>query len=378
MADEDGRVLIDEKGRIFGAVNVIDALVVLFVAALVIGGVWFVAVSDPGSNGAGEGANGDDADTGPDSQTAIRYATLDIGTVSPEVAAQIEIGDEIQTGPDANLTIVDLYRAPAGDNIRMFARVEMTGTVIETDAGERFEYNEAPPRIERELTLATDRYEASGEIRSVSAEGSELPRTTVDTVLDATVSATALDAMSVGDRYVLGEDTVATIETIEAYGTSDPDTKRAQVGVTYRTVEPAAGVRPSFGTTTIRSNSTLSFETETYEFEGTVERVGALDPRGELTTRTATLELDGVSERRADQFEAGMAERIAGETIAELTAVEVSEADEDDEFTVTMTAELQVRETDAGPRFKNEPLRVDETVTLEFEDSTVRPTVRDR
>lgn len=381
MAAADGRPLIDEQGRLFGAVNVIDALVVCFVVVIVVGGIWFVAVSES------EGTDNGDRD-GPGPETDVRYATLDVGTVSPQVAAQIEPGDTVQTAHHANLTITDIYRAPAGgtdvgrapagEDRRVFVRVELVGLAVDRNGEKRFEYAEEPLRIERELMLETDRYVTTGEIQSVGTSGDALDRTTVQTVLDVTLSATDLDSISIGDQYVVGGEPIGTIESVEAYKTGDPDVRRALIGVEYVTVDQNADVRPVFGTTTIREGATLPFETEQYEFGGTVQRNGTLEPRGAVEIRTVTLELDEVTDRRAEQFSAGMTDQLAGETHAELLSVERSEADTDGKYTVTMTAELRVRETQAGPRFKNEPLRVGNTVTLEFEETSVDATVLSR
>ena len=379
MTDGDGRPLIDDQGRIFGTVNIVDALVVLFVAVLVIGGVWFVATAEGDANGEAEPEAEPEPEPEPEPETAIRYATLDLGTVSPQLASEITVGDTVGIEDD-NLTITDSYRAPVDDEFRVFVRVELEGVLREVNGTDRFEFDGAAPRIDRELTLETDRYETTGQIQAVSEDGTELERVERETVLDVELSATALETLEVGDEFVVGEESIATIETVEAHGTGNPDIRSARVGITYRTVAPPAGVRPVFGTTTVREGATLPFETDTYDFTGEIQRLGALEPRGEVATRTATLVLEDVSEHRAEQFEAGMAETVAGETVAELTDVEVERIDseERDRRSVTMTAELRVRETTAGPRFKNEPLRVDESITLEFERTTAEVTVVDR
>jgi hypothetical protein len=154
MAADDGRPLVDEQGRLFGAVNIIDALVVLFVAVIVIGGIWFVGFSESEPDGEPNG----EGEATPGSETELRYATLDVGTVSPQVESQIETGDTVQTTQNANLTITDIYRAPADDALRVFVRVELVGRTVEQNGETQFKYAEKPPRIERELTLGTDRY----------------------------------------------------------------------------------------------------------------------------------------------------------------------------------------------------------------------------
>ena len=69
MAAESGESrIIDDEGKLFGLINVVDALVVLVVLAIVVAGIALIAV--PGSE-----------DT--------RYATVDMGTQPDHVAGQI-------------------------------------------------------------------------------------------------------------------------------------------------------------------------------------------------------------------------------------------------------------------------------------------------
>jgi len=60
------RAIIDDEGRLFGAVNIIDALVVLFVVAVIVAGVALVFGGDPE----------------PEPDIDSTYATLDLGTQS--------------------------------------------------------------------------------------------------------------------------------------------------------------------------------------------------------------------------------------------------------------------------------------------------------
>jgi hypothetical protein len=211
-------------------------------------------------------------------------------------------------------------------------------------------------------------------------------------VLDVRLSSQTLDELSVGDEYRAGGDTIGTIESVEAYGTGQPDVRRAQIGVRYTVPAPVADTRPELGTTAIREGATVPFETERYEIAGEVQRVGATSPRGELTTRTVTLERTSVSETRAAQFQAGMTEQVANQTVAEITDTTVTpetvyvrtadgelvERDSPTDRTLTLTVRLRVRETPDGPRFKTEPLRINDRVTLEFEETTLDATVTDR
>jgi hypothetical protein len=69
--------LIDDEGNLLGVVNVVDALVVLFVLAILLAGAVLVLTS-------GE-------DTGSDRATT--YATLDLGTQPDYIVSAINEGD---------------------------------------------------------------------------------------------------------------------------------------------------------------------------------------------------------------------------------------------------------------------------------------------
>ncbi len=98
--------LIDDEGRLFGRVNVIDALVVLLIAAVVVAGAAFVLTDDPA----------------PAPEMNTTYATLDIGTVSPYVVDAIEEGDAYDPDGASTLRITDVHLTPQGDDTRVVLR----------------------------------------------------------------------------------------------------------------------------------------------------------------------------------------------------------------------------------------------------------------
>ncbi|MFC7231557.1 DUF4330 family protein [Saliphagus sp. GCM10025308] len=67
--------LIDDEGKLFGRVNVVDALVVLILLAVVVAGIAVVGVLSG------------------DAEPETRYATIDLGPQSEHVAEQISEGD---------------------------------------------------------------------------------------------------------------------------------------------------------------------------------------------------------------------------------------------------------------------------------------------
>ena len=462
--------LIDDNGRILGAVNVIDALVVLLVLAVVIAGVALVIQPDGQPQV-------------PQSQT--RYATLDLGTHPAYIAEQVSPGDRYEPGSNTNLTITDVYATQTDDGVHLWVRVRL----IAPDQGDTFVYNGGPPRLGRSLTIATPDYQVGGRIVSVSGTDASLPLTTVPVLLEATMSAETASRMNAGDRVKTGNRTVATvrqvlryetdspdrrravvlasllayrnrdtltfgatpvqigrtihlhtgdyalsgsilrtevarlpstetdvllrttlpteiadrlavgdtydvsgqtvasIESIDAYGTGNPDRTRLYVGVTYRTYRPRA--RPQFAGQIVREGAQLPFRTDDYEFSGHVVQLNALDQRGRQTMRTVRIELDNIDPDLAMSLQPGMTERVRGETIAELQSVTVEPAemvltsDSGDVFLrehpinkdVTISAELQVRETVTGVRFKGVTIRQGDRIVLDLGTLTLRATV---
>ena len=115
MTDGDGRSLIDDEGRIFGLVNIVDVLVVLFVAAVVVAGAALVLSDDP------------EPEPEPEPELETTYATLDLGTQSEAIVEELNEGDTYEPNDLDTLTITDLHFTPEGDQIRAIARVELEG-----------------------------------------------------------------------------------------------------------------------------------------------------------------------------------------------------------------------------------------------------------
>ena len=460
--------LIDEDGRLFGYVNVIDGLVVLLVLAVVIAGVTLVTQPDP-----------------PPPTTATRYATLDLGTHPAYLADQVNPGDSYEPAANTNLTITDVYATETDDGVHLLVRARLTAPV----EGRTFTYNGGPPRLGRSVTIATPAYELSGPLVAVDTAGMHLRLTRVPVLLDANIPAEAANRIAAGDRVVTGNRTlatvsevlrydtespnqrrvivltslllhrtrgglefgtrsfhigqdihlrtpdyelvgtviqtdiprlpttqtdvvlgltlptetatkltvgdtyevggqpIATIESIDAYRTGNPDRTRLLVGLTYRMYRPRD--QPQFAGQIVREGTTLPFRTSDYAFTGDVVRMNAIEPRGRPTARTVRLELENIDPDLASSLRAGMTERVRGTTIAELRSVTVEPAalvltsDGGNVFLrnhpinkdVTITADLQVRETVSGVRFKGATIHQGDQIVLDLGTLTIRATV---
>ncbi len=370
MTDGDGRQLIDDEGRLFGLVNIVDVLVVLFVVAVFVAGAALVLSDDPE----------------PEPELETTYATLDLGTQSEAVIEELNEGDSYSPNDLDTLTITDLHFTPEGGEIRAIARVELEGE-FENGA---VNYEGAPPRLGRSLDIVTNRYQVDGSIQRVG-DSPDLDRGRTDLVLEDTIDIDEAEALAVGDEIRLDDRPTATVESVTQYRTNDPDQVRVFVGLSVETLTD--GDTPRYGATQVQRGSTLTFDGAGYRLDGRIARVGTLGEPGTEGTRTVTLRLDSVREQVADGIEPGMTETNGGETAAVVTNVTVepskvvltSEAGEsapelrvfDDPLDrdVTITAELSVRETTTGVRFKGNSLRQGDRVTLDFGVTTISPTV---
>lgn len=360
--------VIDEDGNLFGVVNVIDALVVLLVLAVVVAGASFVLRPAPAPE---------------EPETTTQYATLDLGTHPDYVASLVEPGENISFGGQSELTITDVYATEVNRNQHVLARV-----ALEDVAGTSpFEFAGDPLRINRELTLTTPQYRVAGNIVSVSDAGSELPLTETQVVLRSTVPSEAAADIDVGDTYTVNNRTLGTVESVSVYGTDNPNVNTVYVGVSYVTYERSS--TPRFAGTVVEDGATLPFRTDSYEFSGKVVRTNAAQQAGTEATRSVTLQLEDVNPETANSIHEGMVEQFDGEAIATIDSVSVQPTemvlvsqdgnvylrDNPRKKTVTMQATLRVRETASTTQFKGQPIQQGSTVTLDLGTITIRATV---
>ena len=361
--------VIDDEGRLFGAVNVVDALVVLFVVAVIVAGAALVFGGDPE----------------PEPEVETTYATLDVGATQPYIVESISEGDTYNATDDSTLRITDVYLAPQGGHTRVHLRVALEGTL--NDQGSLV-YANAPPRLGRTLDITTDRYEITGQIRDVGDDDA-LEREQQGVVLSTRLDAVEAQNVAAGDEIRLGGRTVARIENVTRYATGRPDQRRLFVAVTLDAQRQRNGLR--FGGQPLRRGQTLTLETEQYRLNGRIEQVGGDLTLGETTTRTATMRIGEVRDSFADVIQAGMVERVGETTVARVTEVvsvepsliiatgsedaSVNVVDHPINRDVMLRVQLQLRETPAGLAFKGEQIRQGSTVNLDLGTVTVDATV---
>ncbi|ELZ51120.1 hypothetical protein C464_01531 [Halorubrum coriense DSM 10284] len=359
--------LIDDEGRLFGRVNVIDALVVLVIAAVVVAGAAFVLTDN----------------SAPAPETDTTYATLDVGTVSPYVVDEIEEGDTYETDSTSTLRVTDVYLTPQDDTSRVTLRVALEGE--RNDQGSLM-YEGAPPRLGRTLDITTDRYQISGQIRDVG-DSDALSTEQQRVLLSSRVDAATAQVVTPGDEIQLSDRTIAQINDVTTYTTNQADQRQLLVETTLTAHRQQDRLR--FGGNAVRRGQSVTLPANEYTLTGQIDQVGGDISLGATTTRTVTLRMEEVREDFADAIEPGMTERAGDTTVARVTRVEtepsliiatgedgsVNVVDHPVNRDVTITARLQLRETPSGLAFKGDQLRQGSTATLDFGTVSVNATV---
>jgi hypothetical protein len=237
--------VLDEEGRLFGAVNVVDALVVLCAITIVIAGFALVYA----------GPSNEPNDTihvtlvsENTSATALEPAnlTLQSGTLSGARRG-------------ATATVTDVHRT-AGP--RVYLRVALNGT--RTDDGFRFE--DEPVRIGDTVVVANDRTRAT--TRIVERDVAPTFSTTTTTVtLEATVRRPVAEAVAAGDEVSVGPTTVATVTDADATARNETHSDlRVSLALETRLVDGTA----HYAGRPVRLGRTIGIETDDYEFAGEV------------------------------------------------------------------------------------------------------------
>ncbi|MFB6074579.1 MAG: DUF4330 family protein [Haloarculaceae archaeon] len=339
--------LLDEKGRLFGAVSVVDVLVVLFV---LVGAVY----------GAMLMFGGGDTRT----QFETQYVTLDLGTQPNYIVQQMNEGDVATNSSPGNLTITQLYLAPGGSNVRVMARLAVQ-VPADTES-----YHGAPLRIGRELWFRTNRYQVNGTIRDVSGSPDLSVQHTPIVVRGAIPSGFAAN-IAPGDRIRITDRSVATIDDIAVYDNGNESTQTAFLVINLSTY--TSGGTAYFGTTPIRPRQTLTLPIDGYRFQGRVERLDDHLNR----EQTDVLVTSVVADDESRSISRGDTYRLAGQRLAVVRSVTTYTTEDPNRNRVYVGLSLQTLERDDGTWFGSLPVHQGVTLPIRtqayrFEGNIVR------
>ncbi|WP_459191159.1 DUF4330 family protein [Halosimplex sp. J119] len=313
--------IIDEDGRLFGTINVVDALAVLLVLAVAAAGIALVA------GGSGE--------------EETRHVTLDLGPQQEYVLEQLDPGDtaSLESEP-GNMTITDTHFTPGEDNPQAYARVEVDGTL--TDDG--FTYGGETLRLGRTLRFETDEYVVNGTIQSVG-NGTDLPTQERTVILHGTAPNGVADDVETGTETRIADQTVASVSESAVYDANRSGQRTLFLAVDLQTY--GNGSSAEFAGTRVESGQELVLPLAGYQFTGAIERTG-----GNLTQSTErVLVTNTVDDNVAQRIETGDEYRVAGESIATVESVSVYGTNDADRKRVYVGLSVQALTIDDRPQF---------------------------
>lgn len=353
--DGDGFSILDENGRLFGLVNIVDLLVVLLILAVAVAGAALLL------SGSGE------AET--------RHATIDLGTQSDFVAEQITPGDQFQPEGTADaLTITDVYRFGQEGGTRVFVRATINGTVIEPDDPDDppvFEFRGDQLRLGQTLPIQTPEYEVEGEVTQVERSGDRLPVQDTEFVMETTVSPDTASELDVGDEFQVGGEIVAEITELETFPRGDD--QYLLVGISAETIQQ--GGSQFFGETRLSIGATVPFDGDGYEIAGTVVQ------RGTMQAERIDTDLVGettVSASTAESLAVGDEYQLNDETVATIQSLQLYPTGSADQRYALVGLSVKANERGGTLQFAGQSLRLGSSVPFQTDSYQLSLSILER
>jgi len=341
--------LIDDDGNLFGVLNVIDALAIVLLLAVVVAGIAFVGV------------------LGADGEPESRYATIDLGEQPEYVIERVGEGDRmVAEAHGHNLTVTDVHvSAPAEEDgdPHLTVRAQVGGERVfdEARGEEVFRFAGERLRIGQEIELDTLDYEADGEVIAVDPDGESLVTAETPVVLEATTTASTAAEIAEGDSYRLGGHELATVRSVTTYPIGD-DERYVLVEAGLSTVERDGS--PTFAGRSLTLGTTVPLETGTYALDGEVVQRGD-GPDGAPTIEETPAVLEATTTATtAAEIEEGDEYRLGGETVGTVRSVATYPTGAD-QRRVLVGVDLLTLEEDGSPTFLGEGLSLGSTVPFE-------------
>lgn len=238
--------VLDEQGRLFGRVNIVDALVVLFALAVIVAGAALVFGDDP------EPTSEPDPDSEPEERTL--YVTLE---ATGDAATALDT-DEVQLdGASANVT--DVHRTPGP---RSYLRVALNGT----ESQGRFQFNGNPVRLGDTYTVTNDVTRTGSRVVERDV-GAEFETRTTNVTVETTVRTPLAEAVAEGDDQRVGDTTVLEITSTESSSVNETHTDlRATLDLETLVVDNV----PHYGGHPVRLGREFEIGTDDYEIDAEI------------------------------------------------------------------------------------------------------------
>jgi len=276
--------IVDNDGRLFGLVNVIDLLVILLAIAVVTAGLSL--------SGIGSTSQSDVSNSKPDSSESAedtRYATIEVSS-QPDYLADLVVTNQTVTIRGQNATIVDIYRTPINAEVGLTLRVQLNTT-------NEFQFANESILLGNQLTVASESYQITGTVTELSKTKKSLPVSNHTFALRAEVPPAVADVVSVGNRHIINGKTVANIESVstENHSSVSSGNESIVVEITLWTIR-RNGTR-YYARHPVRLGTTVSFQTPQYSLSGQIISI-------QKTSSTSNLsDADQVQRRSATSIE---------------------------------------------------------------------------
>ncbi|MHB9288007.1 DUF4330 domain-containing protein [Halobacteriales archaeon Cl-PHB] len=242
--------LIDDRGRLFGVANIIDALVILFVLAVAVAGIALLF-----------GPTETESNSTADSVATVSYIAPSDGT-----ATLLSANDTLApTRAGTNFTVLDTHYSFTPDgSIHVTARVSYEGTP-------EINGNEVLTGDRYRLTTGTSRHEVR--FLDLNASASEFETTQRSIVVAVDESRQVSHAIEPGDTATIGDRTVARVKSVT--GLEDDRSPAELIGaeVTVRTDGDVA----YFGGLPVRVNTPITVVTDDALITGHVHALGKMN-----------------------------------------------------------------------------------------------------
>jgi hypothetical protein len=348
LGEDDGPTILDDEGRLFGLVNIVDLLVVLLVLAVVVAGAALLFSNSPD-------------DTGTATETETRHVTMNLGTQPDFVAEQITVGDTFESrGSDESATITDLYRYDSNGGTAVVVRATIRGTVSasENTSGDSFRLGGTELRVGQNVPLQTAEYNVEGRLTRIAESGETLPTRQTEFTIETTVPASTAGEVAVGDEYRIAGETVAEITAVQQFPGRSSSERTLLVGLSAQTLD-RGGIR--FGGSPLRVGEAVPFRNESYQLTGNVVRRGTSTI--ETTERPFLLETNA-SASVADDIAAGDEYRLGGQTLVRVESATIYTTDDPSQRRVLLGVSAVTRDSDGMTLFGSREIRLGQSIPI--------------
>jgi hypothetical protein len=328
--------LIDDQGRLFGRINVIDALVVLLVLAVAAAGVALLSGSAP-----------TETDTSP------AYTTLTVGPISEDAASELTSAENltlIDSERTLNFTDTHLTPHPSTDDALAVVRLNTTGTTL--------------PPVNEGIDIAIGQYRFNATVSGAGASPT-LSQTNTSVLVATSVPAQTATTIAAGDTQTIGPQTAATVTNVYQRTVGD-NSAQLIVGLNLQTLQ--SGNTAQYASHSLRLGTTVPLRTPAYTLSGTVIN----RTTDSVPTQTRTVKLDTtVPQSTADALEPGDTFAIGGRDIATIEAVQPITLADSSQQRLLLSVSLRTLSIDGDDQFLTRPVRVGTSIPFRTSEYTL-------